>query len=180
MRTPRAFFPALALLLLVACSSTVTDEPDTPSADASPSAADDTEAASVGDAITLADIAGNEVAVTVQKVFDPATKGQYQTTCAKGDRLVGVLISLKPLDASYTDSPENGARLIDTGNQQHDACLTEITEAETFGGSAKISAGNEAVGAIVFSIPKSATTKMFQFTLDRASAPRPANGVCAG
>ncbi len=90
----------------------------------------------------------------------------------KGQRWVAVRVRLKNISSStYDDSPDNGARVIDTKGQQFDTTITTgITAGALFPGNVKIRPGSAAVGFMVFEVPKTAKLVTLQFGLDSGFA----------
>ncbi|MGI5285320.1 DUF4352 domain-containing protein [Nonomuraea polychroma] len=81
------------------------------------------QAAKIGDAITLeGNDPGLKVAVTVNWLFSPATPADTFTKPQTGKRFVAVEVTLTNQgQAVYSDSPTNGAVLIDAEGQQYRA-----------------------------------------------------------
>ncbi|MFF4197033.1 DUF4352 domain-containing protein [Nonomuraea sp. NPDC001831] len=126
--------------------------------------------ASVGGAITLEGFEGLKMAVTLTKLVDPATAGQYQAPKA-GYRLVAVQLTLKNVGPTvYSDSPTNGAVLIDADDQQYQSSFQDVREGQGFGGTATINNGDSRKGVIVYEVPKSAKVVKFQFALNSGFA----------
>jgi hypothetical protein len=123
LRRPIAAVAVVVCLVTAACSGAATNAPDagTPGADAAstdgagqgrgPSPATDASASAagedqagpvasgpvtgrVGDTLTFAEFgSGDEIEVTLDKVFDPATPASANTTAPKGARWVGLQIT---------------------------------------------------------------------------------------
>ncbi|MGW2153400.1 DUF4352 domain-containing protein [Nonomuraea sp. NPDC001699] len=126
--------------------------------------------ASLGEAITLEGFEGLKMAVTLTRLVDPATAGQYQAPRA-GHRLVAVQLTLKNVGPTvYSDSPTNGAVLIDADDQQYQSSFQDVREGQGFGGLATIDNGDSRKGMIVYEVPKSAKVVRFQFALDSGFA----------
>jgi hypothetical protein len=73
-------------------------------------------------------------------------------------------------DSRYSDSPTNGAYLIDADGQQFDADITSPV-GPSFGGSSKIASGDSRTGFVTFELPKNAKPATFQFALDSGFGP---------
>ncbi len=118
LRRPVAALVVLVCLVTAACSGAATNAPDagapsadvagqgggpSPAMDASASAAGDAGASPaasgpvtghVGDTLTFPEFGGgDEIEVTLEKVFDPATPTSASTTAPKGARWVGLQIT---------------------------------------------------------------------------------------
>ncbi|PZG04394.1 DUF4352 domain-containing protein, partial [Nonomuraea aridisoli] len=127
--------------------------------------------AAVGGALTLAgNDPGLEMTVTVTKLVDPATGDQFSQP-GTGRKLVAVELTLENSgQAVYSDSPTNGAVLIDAEGQQYHSTLHDVQEGQSFGGSATINTGDVRKGVIVFEVPEPARAAKFQFTLNSGFA----------
>lgn len=113
------------------------------------------------------------MAVTVLKVVDPAEpKDPEFFGPEKGQRWVAVRVRLKNIgSATYDDSPDNGARVIDSKGQQFDATIaTGIRAGALFPGIVKVRPGSAAVGFIVFEVPETAKVVTLQFGLNSGFA----------
>lgn len=168
--------PAAAFLLGVSgcAASEVTTSPDAPADDTSQQKKQQgQETAKVGDKITLKGTDENlKVAVAVLKVANTKSTDQFITP-EKGMRFVAVRIALKNVGSlPYEDSPANGAKLIDTDDQQYDAALVTGVSAGPLLESVKLAPGKGRRGVLVFSVPKKAKPAGFQFTLDSGFAPQ--------
>lgn len=167
---------ALGLALSACSATTVKESPNSGGGEAatqSDGGGGGTEKAGIGDTITLAGMdEALQVDVTVKKVEDPATPSSSFLKPKKGNRYVAVQVELTIVgDAAYSDSPTNGAVLIDADGQQFDADIFSPVE-PNFGGSSKIAPGDSRVGYITFEFPKNAKPAMFQFTLDSGFGPQ--------
>jgi hypothetical protein len=163
-----------AMSLLVGCSEqTITSEPNTsesPNESPSESEQGDPASAAVGDTLTLHGFDEKLVVeVTVLKVIDPAKPNNNFFPPQKGNRFVALQLRLENVgEANYSDSPSNGAFLIDTEGQQYNADITDPVGPAL--GSPKISPGDERLGYITFEVGKGVEPAMFQFTLDSGFA----------
>ncbi|MER7500434.1 DUF4352 domain-containing protein [Nonomuraea pusilla] len=168
-----------AVVLIVGDSTrdSVVTEADSPNAvmpSKQPSSAPPKKAepstATVGGSISLEGFEGLKMSVTLTKLVDPATGGQY-TSVKSGYRLVAVQLTLKNVGSTvYSDSPTNGAFLIDADDQQYQTSFQDVQEGQGFGGQATINAGDSRKGVIVFEVPKSAKLAKFQFALNSGFA----------
>ncbi|MFB4275721.1 DUF4352 domain-containing protein [Nonomuraea sp. MTCD27] len=127
--------------------------------------------ATVGGSITLEGMdPGLKMQVTVTRVVDPATGDQFSKP-QTGNRLVAVELTLANAgDAVYSDSPTNGAMLIDGEGQQYRTTFRTVQEGQSFGGSATINKGDSRKGVIVFEVPEGAKLAKLQFGLDSGFA----------
>jgi hypothetical protein len=177
---PRICPPLLLLLAVtsllmtgtIACAEeTITDEPDAPSEGQVEQEPEKSERAMVGDSITLSgNEEGLEMEVTVMAVQDPARNLEQFTSPRKGSRFVGIQLNLENVGgATYADSPTNGAALIDSSGQGHDA--TFATLKTEFNSNLRIQPGASQVGFIPFEIPRRAKLATFQFTLESGFGP---------
>ena len=119
----------------------------------------------VGDSITIHGLEGDAVEVTVVRVIDPAKAANSFLAASKNKHYVEIRIA--PQDAVYSDSPGNGAALIDEEGRQYTETYAEVKGAQGFGGSAKVSPGDQRLGVIIFEVPDG--TKL-QFTLNSGFA----------
>ncbi|HEX9888002.1 MAG TPA: DUF4352 domain-containing protein [Nitriliruptorales bacterium] len=182
------------VLLLAGCeTTTVTSEPDRPEAtdtdvdgDGQP---DDTEpqgqqTAAVGDAITLQGADDElQVSVTVDEMIDPATPGNDFDDPGEGRRYVALRLTLANVgDVDYSDSPGNGATLIDASNQQYDVAILggDLAECQSLGSSVTMPPGDTRTGCIGFALPADAAPDRFQFVLDSGFGPQTAVWRLAG
>jgi Domain of unknown function (DUF4352) len=161
----------------VTVTVTVTDTGGTPTEATSSeeTATEDTEAdqglASVGDTITLHGYEdGEQMAVTVTRLYDPAAAAQYLGP-RRGRKYVAVDLVLKNTGTkAYSDSPGNGATLLDTRDHGYTETLSETTSCQYIGSSVKIAPGSKRAGCLIFEVPKDAKPAVFQFGLDSGFA----------
>ncbi|MGP4095486.1 DUF4352 domain-containing protein [Nonomuraea sp. KM90] len=127
--------------------------------------------ATVGGAITLEGMdPGLKMQVTVTRVVDPATGEQFSKP-QTGNRLVAIELTLTNAgEAVYSDSPTNGAMLIDGEGQQYRTSFQTVQEGQSFGGSATINKGDSRKGVIVFEVPDGAKLAKLQFGLNSGFA----------
>ncbi|MEV4287342.1 DUF4352 domain-containing protein [Nonomuraea bangladeshensis] len=127
-------------------------------------------AATVGQAITLQGFEGLQMEVTLAKLVSKATGDQFSKP-KDGNRFVAVQVTLKNVGQKvYSDSPSNGALLIDGEGQQYRSTLHSVQEGQSFGGTATISAGDSRKGMIVFEVPEGAKLAKLQFGLNSGFA----------
>lgn len=129
-------------------------------------------AAAVGGAITLEGRdPGLKMTVTVNQLVNPAAPAQDFMKPKSGNKFVAVQVTLANVgQAVYSDSPTNGAMLIDGEGQQYRATIYDVREGQSFGGSATINAGDSRKGMIVFEVPESAKLVKIQFALNSGFA----------
>jgi hypothetical protein len=146
-------------------------EADTTTApDAAPAAARP-DTASVGETVALTGSDDLKMSVTVTKVIDPLRGGSLDEPEA-GERFVGVVVAMRNTgQTGYADSPSNGATLIYGDDEQADATVVTGGECGSdFSSDAKIAPGDRRKGCIAFQLPKTATLKKFQLTLNSGFA----------
>ncbi|GAA2377387.1 DUF4352 domain-containing protein [Nonomuraea africana] len=161
------------VLVLTACGTpTVTSTPDSASATPAASAPSAEKAAKVGSTITLqgADEA-LKVAVKLSKVLTkPAAANEFSTP-QDGHRFYAVELVMKNVGTgAYSDSPGNGAYVIDSDDQQYSSTIADVKGGKQFPGTVTISAGDSRRGLVVFEVPKAAKIVKFQFALDSGFA----------
>ncbi|MEV0231427.1 DUF4352 domain-containing protein [Nonomuraea sp. NPDC050786] len=129
-------------------------------------------AATVGGAITLEGTdPGLKMTVTLTKVVNPATPAQDFMKPKTGNKFVALEITLANAgQAVYSDSPTNGAMLIDGEGQQYRTTLFDVREGQSFGGSATINMGDTRKGVLVFEVPEGAKPAKLQFALNSGFA----------
>jgi hypothetical protein len=161
---------ALALTLTACATPEVTDSPDGKAAAAPKSKA--AAQAKIGDTISLkGNESGLKMSVTVVRVSTSARgKNEFEQP-EKGQRFVAVQITLKNVGSiAYDDSPGNGAKIIDTEDQQYDEAMSEVAAGPSIGSSVKLGPGSTRKGYLVFSVPKKVKVAKFQLTLDSGLA----------
>lgn len=170
-----------AVLLALSNPSRVITRPDSPGAQRPSSVAPTNEpsaakqqpsSAKIGEAITLQGFdPGLKISVTVNQVVSPATPAQDFIKPKSGNRFVAVQVTLTNVgQAVYTDSPTNGAFLIDGDQQQHRSTFGDVREGQSFGGTATINTGDARKGMIVYEVPEGAKLVKFQFALNSGMA----------
>src|SRR5690606_30374556 len=84
-----------------------------------------------------------------------------------GKRFVAVQFRLKNTGtAVYSDSPSNGARIIDTQGQHFDASYQNSAAGPGFPGSVTVAPGDSALGFITFEIPTASKLAKVQFAMN--------------
>jgi hypothetical protein len=136
----------------------------------SPANSSENSRAAVGQPLTLNGSEGVKVAVTVVRVVDPAPPTEFSQP-QSGSRFVAVQLQLANVGTvNYDDSPGNGAKIVDTTNQQYEEGSGETTAGPGFGGSVRLSPEDVRVGFVVFELPSNARPRLFQFVLDSGFA----------
>lgn len=140
----------------------------------SPSKAAAARTAKVGSVITLAgNDSGEQVAVTVVKVFRDARPASDLDTPQSGNRLYAVQFRLDDTgSAAYSDAPSNGAEVVDAEGQSYQPSFDSAAECQSFPGTENIAAGQSGLGCIVFEVPVKAVITKVQFTLDSGLGPQ--------
>lgn len=134
-----------------------------------------TQTAKIGSVITLSgNDSGEQMTVTVTKVISSASPGDEITAAPAGDRLYAVQFQLHDTgSAAYSDSPSNGAEVVDSAGQSYQASITDTAAGcTTFPASENIAPGSSGLGCIVFEVPKAAKVTAVQFTLDSGMGPQ--------
>jgi hypothetical protein len=129
--------------------------------------------AGIGAAITLTgDSSGEQMSVTVTKVISDASGSDEFNEAPAGDRLYAVQFRLTDTGtAAYSDSPSNGATVVDSSGQPYQSGFETVTGCQSYGGTENIASGASGLGCIVFEVPKSAKITQVQFTLDSGMGP---------
>ncbi|MFI1281000.1 DUF4352 domain-containing protein [Streptomyces sp. NPDC020858] len=129
--------------------------------------------AAVGTTIDLTGLEeGENLAVTLVKVVDPARAKNRYATPEAGARYVAVQFRLKNTGtAVYQDSPSNGAKVVDTQGQQFSAAYTETSAGPEFPGSITIAPADTALGFITFEVPGTSKIAKVQFATNSGFSP---------
>ena len=137
-----------------------------------PPAQQEQSTASVGGAITLSGRdPGLQMEVTVNQLVNPASPAQDFMKPKTGNKFVAVQVTLKNVgQAVYSDSPTNGATLIDGEGQQFRSTYADVREGQSYGGTSTINVGDSRKGVIVFEVPESAKLVKLQFALNSGFA----------
>jgi hypothetical protein len=130
--------------------------------------------AKIGSAIVLTgNSAGEKMAVTVVKVFRHPKPASDLDSPNQGHRLYAVQFRLHDIgSAAYSDSPSNGAAVVDAAGQSYESSLDNVAECQSFPGTENITAGSSGLGCVVFEVPTSARITEVQFTLDSGMGPQ--------
>jgi Domain of unknown function (DUF4352) len=144
--------------------------PSSPAATARSTAAP----AKIGSTITLAgNDSGEQMAVTVTKIYRHAQPATSFDDPSSGDRLVAVQFRLDDTgSAAYSDAPSNGAEVVDASGQSYQSSLDDAADCTSFPGTENIAPGASGLGCVVFEVPQAAVITEVQFTLDSGMGPQ--------
>jgi hypothetical protein len=170
------FFVVIIVIAAVAgtASHTVTTGQAGSTASSTPSAASSASStARLGSTITLTgNNSGEKMAVTVTKIVSHAQPADQFSTPDPGKRFYAVQFRLANTgSAAYSDSPSNGAAVVDSAGQSYQATIGDVTGCESFPGTENIAAGDKGLGCVVFQVPDEAKITKVQFTLDSGFGP---------
>jgi len=145
-----------------------------PSSGTASAASSASSAARVGSTITLTGNGpGEKMAVSVTRVFRHAQPADEFSTPEPGDRFYAVQFRLADTGtAAYSDSPSNGAVVVDADGQSYESTLYDVAECHSFPASEIIAAGDKGLGCIVFEVLDGAKITKIQFTLDSGMGPQ--------
>ncbi|MFF4651259.1 DUF4352 domain-containing protein [Streptomyces sp. NPDC001380] len=128
------------------------------------------KAAKVGDTISLK---GMETTadVTVLKVVDRAKGADEFNTPDAGKRFVAVQFRIRNTGRkAYSDSPSNGAKVVDAEGQGFDSWIADTAAGPGFPADVHLAPGGTAKGFITFQVPKGARIDKVQFGMDSGFA----------
>ncbi len=130
--------------------------------------------ARVGATITLSgNGAGEQMAVTVTKVFGDPQAASESDPPQQGDRLYAVQFRLDVTGSvAYSDSPSSGALVVDSTGQSYQSAIGSVADCDSFPGIENIAVGSSGLGCIVFEVPTKARITLVQFTLDSGLGPQ--------
>ncbi|MFC8273763.1 DUF4352 domain-containing protein [Streptomyces sp. NPDC057271] len=175
-RTTLATLAATLCLGLAACQGEpeVTTKPnptDTPPAAPESPSSQPTAApkdAGVGDAITLKGFEeGQQLAVTIKKVSDPAVPGDEFFSPDDGNRWIGLQVEIVNTGtAVYDDSPSNGMQVADSEGQRFGGVIADIKAGPSMAASVTLQPGDKALGWEVFEVPKNSKITTVQFGMN--------------
>jgi hypothetical protein len=115
--------------------------------------------------------ANEKLTVTLVKFADPATVTDQFMQADAGKRYVAVQIRITNTASTvYSDSPTNGAEIIDAKGQQYDLTFVDTSLGQNFAGSVKLQPGATALGVMEFEMPTGEKPVTFQFTLNSGFA----------
>jgi Domain of unknown function (DUF4352) len=128
--------------------------------------------AHVGSTISLAgNSPGEKMAVTVMKVIPRAQGSDEFNTPDPGNRFYAVQFRLTDTGSiAYSDSPSNGAQVVDSTGQSYQSDLSTVAGCQSFPGTENIAVGSTGLGCVVFQVPRHAKITEIQFTLDSGFA----------
>jgi hypothetical protein len=175
----------IALIVFVAVSVIAHMDQDTRTASSSDSQANGnntpdantptgTQTAEVGSVITLAGLAaGEQLSVTVTKVYNEAQPIDQYNKAPGGERLYAVVFRLKNTGtAGYSDAPGNMALVFDSTGQSYPTEFDDVTECPSFPAVINIPAGASSAGCIAYEVPIDSKITMVQVILDSGYGPQ--------
>lgn len=122
--------------------------------------------AELGGTLLLRGTEGEQVAVTVTKVFDRATPKSEIFTPKAGNRWVAVELRIENKgNRVYNDSPWMGATLVDNEGQEHRPSLISNIQEGVSLTSVTISAGDSRKGVLVFELPNDLKAAKFLYAV---------------
>lgn len=128
------------------------------------------KAAKVGDTISLKGMDTSADVTVVKIVNNPAGADDF-TTPEAGKRFVAVQFRIKDTGGTaYSDSPSNGAKLVDSQGQSYDADINDTKAGTSFPALVNIAPGATGLGFITFQVPVQAKITQIQFGLDSGMA----------
>jgi hypothetical protein len=123
--------------------------------------------AALGETLTLSGPDGVAVAISVGAVADPAT-GSIQPR--REHRHVAIRVRVENVGGlTYSDTPSNGAYLVDDQGHQHGADIADSVLPAL--GSPRIRPGGVETGFITFEVPEHVEPVRFLLTLDGGFGP---------
>jgi hypothetical protein len=133
-----------------------------------------TQTAQVGSAITLAGLsAGEQMSVTVTKIYSDAQPVDQYSEAPVGDRLYAVEFQLKNTGrVGYSDAPTNSAVVFDSDGQSYQTQFDDVTECPSFRTVLDIPVGGTSVGCIAYEVPNNAKITKIQVILDSGYGPQ--------
>jgi hypothetical protein len=133
-----------------------------------------TQTAQLGSAITLAGLsAGEQMSVTVTKVYSDAQAVDQYNEAPVGDRLYAVAFQLKNTgSAGYSDAPSNSAIVFDSNGRSYQTQFDNVTECQPFQAVVNIPVGSSSVGCVVCEVPNNAKITKVQVILDSGYGPQ--------
>jgi hypothetical protein len=133
-----------------------------------------TQTAQVGSAIALAGLSpGEQVTVTVTKVYPGAQPVDQYSEPPVGDRLFAVAFQLKNTGSvGYSDAPTNSAIVFDSSGKSYKTQLDDVSECPPFQTVVDIPVGSTSVGCIAYEVPNDARITKVQLILDSGYGPQ--------
>jgi hypothetical protein len=128
-------------------------------------------AAKVGDTIALSGMEGGKADITVVKVVDNPKGADEFSNPDSGKRFFAVQFRIKDTGSkAYSDSPSNGAKVVDSQGQSYDSDINETKAGQGFPAIVNITPGGSGLGYITFQVPIGAKITQIQFGLDSGMA----------
>jgi hypothetical protein len=126
-----------------------------PSASGVPATGTQAPPGKIGSYFDLRDDRGNVYRLTLVKVIDPAQPASQFNSPDSGERLVGVVFSIKALTGSPQDEDANNDAVLVGGNGQHyQADFDTIAGYANFdSGTIHVAQGDTVTGAVTFQVP---------------------------
>jgi hypothetical protein len=172
MKTMTALGAALLAAGLTACAVQTPTVSTRPAAGSTPAAAAHHGGlARIGSTMDLAGFSASEkMAVTVVRVITRA-HGSGFSDLSHGNRFYAVQFRLRDIgSAAYSDSPSNGAAVVDSKGQSYQSDFSAVSGCQSFPASENIAVGSSGLGCVVFQVPEQAKITEIQFTLDSGMA----------
>ena len=111
------------------------------------------------------------MAVKLVKIISRARGADEFNTPDPGKRFYAAQFRLTDIGSiAYSDSPSNGAAVVDSNGQSYQADISDVFGCQSFPGTENIAVGSSGLGCIVFQVPKHAKITEIQFTLDSGMA----------
>jgi Domain of unknown function (DUF4352) len=162
-----------AITLVLGLAACLADDTVTTAPEGGQEAGGAVQAARVGDTLTLSGFEEElQMAVRVQEVYDPAQpQGRFDRPESR-TRYVAVGMTLENVGSDvYSDSPSNGAFLIDTEGQQFTTWLGPSWMIAKTLAPPRIAPADSRLGCVVFQVPEPVVPDRFQFTLESGFGP---------
>ncbi len=172
----------IAIAVVAVANSAVHSTQTTGTTGGSARAGGSPQKATIGTAITLSGLdSGEQMSVSVTKVITDASATDSFNAPPAGDRLVAVQFRLSDTgSAAYSDSPSNGAAVVDSAGQSYQSGLETVVGCQAFGGTENIAPGSSGLGCVTFEVPEAAKIVAAQFTLDSGMGPQTGQWDVAG
>jgi hypothetical protein len=133
-----------------------------------------TQTTQVGRAMTLAGLsAGEQVSVTVTKVYNYAQPADQYNEPTAGEKLFAVALRFKNTGSSeYSDSPGNSVTIYDSNGGSYQTDFYDAIECSSFQPTINVQVGSSSVGCVVFDVPNDAKITKVQVILDSGYGPQ--------
>jgi Domain of unknown function (DUF4352) len=140
------------------------------------------QTAQIGSAITLAGLStGEQMSVTVTKVYSNAQPIDQYNEAPSGDRLYAIVLQLKNTGSvGYSDAPSNSALVYDSAGNSYQTQFDSVTECQSFQPVVNIAVGSSGVGCVVYEVPNDAKITEVQFILDSGYGPQTGDWQVSG